>query len=151
MKQRDALLEQFDAIEHRRFAPVSQPLPQQRVQYDAKYEEFKKRVKTRAGARQLERLKSPQLFFLVQLASAERRSDLADVLTRELARRLRSASPELRFDALTTAIGTASDVEIVRLADTLLPDPRFAVPALSPARALGGSAARTTRSASWCA
>ena len=125
--KRDALLQSFDQIEHRRFARIDEPL--ERAPYDVAFEKFKKHYKTRAGERQLEKLKSPQLLFFTQLAAGAQNTELTDVLMAELSRRLRSSSPELRFDALTAAIGTASDTQIVRLADTLLTTATLAVPA----------------------
>lgn len=127
LRQRDALIASFDEIEGRRFARTDDQ-GERGERDDYALLQLKKKL-GRRPERQIEKLKSPQLALYLERAAAARDTAVADMLVGELARRLRSSSPELRFDALTVAAGTASDEALIALADTLLDAREVAVPA----------------------
>jgi soluble lytic murein transglycosylase len=117
--QRDQLIKRFDEIEARRFARA-QEIPVEVSGPDPVFERLQKSLALPNGDKQLAKLPAPQLLMQLRKAARQRLTEMSDALVRELARRPKSTAPELRFDALTVAAGTASDSELVALADTLL-------------------------------
>jgi soluble lytic murein transglycosylase-like protein len=128
VKRRDDLIAKFDELEARRF-----PAPHQKslevLARDPALEQLQKRLSLPGGEKQLAKLRPPQLLLLLRKAAARNLAEVADVLVREFSRRPLSTPPELRFEALTVAVGTADDTQLVALADTLLSAPTVTVPA----------------------
>jgi soluble lytic murein transglycosylase len=126
--QRDQLLKRFEELEAKRFAKTDAK-PAEVVANDPAFELFKKKLLAPTAAQTLAKTSPPLLFLYLRKAAAGNMTDLADVLVRELALRVKTSSPELRFEALVVASGTASDKELVSLADTLLASPQVAIAA----------------------
>lgn len=129
LRQRDALVQSFDELEHRRFAPAEKADDERSSEHTYTLALLKRRLAGESPEKQLEKIRSPHLALYLERAAAVQDRELADVLVRELARRVRSSSTALRFQALTVAVGTASDRELIPLAETLLDDAEYAVPA----------------------
>ncbi|MDB4989075.1 MAG: Soluble lytic murein transglycosylase precursor [Myxococcaceae bacterium] len=127
--QRDLLVLKFDELEARRFAKPEDK-PAEVLAPDPAFDKLAKSLLLPDGAKALSKLPGPPLLMQLKKAARLRLTEVADALVRELARRERGTAPELRFEALAVASGTASDGELVLLADTLidLPSP-VAVPA----------------------
>jgi soluble lytic murein transglycosylase len=70
--------------------------------------------------KKLSKLRPQQLYLALEEACRYRAQSVADPLVFELARRTLSSPPELRFNALTAAAGTAGDEALIALADTLV-------------------------------
>ena len=127
--QRDVVVLHFDELEAKRFAKP-EPKAAAPLAPDPVFEKLHKSLLLPGGEKQLAKQPAPPLLMQLKKASAQQLTDMADALVRELARRPKSTAPELRFDALTVAAGTASDGELVLLADTLLSQPAsISVPA----------------------
>ncbi|HEY6877100.1 MAG TPA: lytic transglycosylase domain-containing protein [Polyangiales bacterium] len=126
--QRDQLLTRFDELEAKRFAKTTEK-PAEVITADPAFELFKKRLLAPGGDKVLAKTGAPLLYLYLRKASAGQMTELADQLVNELTLRVKSSSPELRFEALVTAAGTASDGALVALADTLLASPKVAIAA----------------------
>jgi soluble lytic murein transglycosylase len=70
--------------------------------------------------KKLSKLRPAQIYVSLEEACRYRAQSVADPLVLELAKRTVSSPPELRFNALTAAAGTASDEALIALADTLV-------------------------------
>jgi soluble lytic murein transglycosylase len=125
--QRDQLLARFDELEAKRFAKTTEK-PAEQVTADPAFELFKKKLLAPGGDKMLAKTGAPLVYLYLRKASAGQMTELANVLVHELATRVNSA-PELRFEALVTAAGSAYDSELVALADTLLAAPQVALAA----------------------
>jgi soluble lytic murein transglycosylase len=143
LAQRNALILHFDELEAKRFAkPTEQPA--EVLAPDPVFDKLRKSLLVVGGEKLLAKQPAPPLLMQLKKACSRQLTEMADALVRELTRREKSTAAELRFDALTVAAGTASDAELVLLADTLidLPSP-VAVPArYHRARALERSGRR---------
>ncbi len=126
--QRDQLLTRFDELEAKRFAKTTEK-PAEQVVADPAFELFKKKLLAPGGDKVLAKTPAPQVFLFLRKASAGQQTEIANVLVHELAKRVTTSSPTLRFEALVTAAGTAYDSELVALADTLLGAPQVAIAA----------------------
>ena len=127
--QRDALVVRYEELEARRMAapqivPAPPPAP------DPVFDKLRKSLLVPNGEKQLAKLPGPPLLMQLKKASSQHLTEMADALVREFAHRIKGAPAELRFEALNVAAGTASDAELVLLADTLLSQPSsISVPA----------------------
>jgi soluble lytic murein transglycosylase len=92
-------------------------------------EEQHKRTIALLGNKKVSKLRPFQLTAMLERASRENLTEAADLLTLELARRVRTVPPAVRFDGLVIASGTASDASLVTLADTLIDQPKLAAAA----------------------
>jgi soluble lytic murein transglycosylase len=126
--QRDMLVTRFEEMEAKRFAKTTEK-PAEVMAHDPAFELFKKKLLAPGGEKTLVKQSAPLLYLYLRKAAAGRNTDVADILVRELASRVKSSSPELRFDALVVASGSASDAELVALADTLLGHPQVSLAA----------------------
>lgn len=105
------------------FSPAAVAAAEQAVP-SADAEAAKKRVLALLGKKtKLEKQKPFQLLSVLHAASREHVPEIADQMVLELARRGASAPADARFDALAIAPGTASDLTLVTLADTLVEHP----------------------------
>jgi soluble lytic murein transglycosylase len=126
--QRDQLIKRFEELEAKRFAKTTEQ-PAEVVTADPAFELFKKRLLAPDGSKTLAKTGSPLLYMYLRKASAGQQTEVANILVHELAQRVNSSSPELRFEALVTAAGTAYDSELVTLADTIVGSPQVAIAA----------------------
>ncbi|HEX5657163.1 MAG TPA: hypothetical protein VFX59_08200, partial [Polyangiales bacterium] len=124
--QRDQLLTRFDELEAKRFAKTTEKSAEVQTA-DPAFDLFKKKLLAPGGDKLLAKTSSPLVYLYLRKASAGQLVELANVLVHELAKRVTTSSPQLRFDALITAAGTAYDSELVTLADTLLTAPQVAI------------------------
>lgn len=128
VRQRDLLVQHFDELEQKRFAkPEEKPVAV--LAPDPVFEKLRKSLALPGGEKALAKHPGPPLLTQLKKASSLQLTEVADALVREFARRPKSTSPELRFEALNVAAGTASDGELVLLADTLLAHPGVSVAA----------------------
>jgi soluble lytic murein transglycosylase-like protein len=126
--QRDQLLKKFEELEARRSARA-EPKPAEVSPPDPAFEKLHKSLAQPGGEKLLAKLPGPPLLTQLKKACNQQLTDVADALVRELVRRAKGSSPELRFEALAVASGTASDHELIALADTLLSFPSITVAA----------------------
>jgi soluble lytic murein transglycosylase len=113
----EALRAQLDRVD----ASVPRPVDESAEEQKARTVQ---RVHAILGKRpRLERLSPFQLMRALDGASAAQMLDVADALTREILRRGNKIPPKLRFQALVTAAGSASDEALSELAATLLDQP----------------------------
>lgn len=126
--QRDQLLKRYDELEARRYAKAEEK-PVEISAPDPVFDKLQKSLALPGGEKQLAKLPGPPLLMQLKKASSRQLTELADALVREFARRPKGMTPELRFEALAVAAGSASDGELIALADTLLVYPTVTVAA----------------------
>lgn len=90
---------------------------------------YEKRVRSIRGSKTTERLTTPQVRLLFDLAFAHGDKTLADDAIVALASR-KALVPGLRFDLAMRSIGLASDDKVLALLEPLLAVPSYRVPAL---------------------
>lgn len=129
--RREALLSSMDEME-RKFNSPAVPASSETMltamslssvadaEIDPAQAALEKRLRSQIGTNKTTKLRPQLLLRLLYSASEARLTDVADELVRELTRRAANIPAQMRFDALAAAAGTASDIELVALADTLL-------------------------------